>query len=128
MNWGTMEKQFVPVLEQGEFSSFIESCVETARRSETHKVYPPEIPDLFALYSRVRNEKSVAILEIGSGWSTLVLLKALEENRISHGKWVAENIRHPNPYSLLTIDCSEFFQNIACNRLTPHLGEITDCP
>ena len=114
MNWGTMEKQFVPVLQQGEFSSFISSCVENARTVESHPVYPPEIADLYALYSRVRNEKSVAILEIGSGWSTLVLMKALEENRISHGDWVSENIRHPNPYSLMTVDCSEFFQKIAC--------------
>jgi hypothetical protein len=80
-----MEKQFVPVLSQAEFSSFLSNCVENARESETHPVYPPEIADLYALYSRVRNEKSIAILEIGSGWSTLVLVKALEENRISFG-------------------------------------------
>ena len=128
MNWGTMEKQFAPVLQQGEFSSFISSCVENARTVESHPVYPPEIADLYALYSRVRNEKSVAILEIGSGWSTLVLLKALEENRISHGDWVSENIRHPNPYSLMTVDCSEFFQKIACERLKPYQGETKVIP
>ncbi len=115
-----MEKQLVPILKQEEFSLFLGSCVESARRNETHPVYPPEINDLYALYSRVRNERSIAILEFGSGWSTLVLLKALEENRISHGDWVFENLRHPNPYSLMTIDCSEVFQSIACERLTPH--------
>ena len=123
-----MKKQFVPVLEQGEFSSFISSCVETARVGETHPVYPPEIADLYALYSRVRNERSVAILEIGSGWSTLVLAKALEENRMSYGDWVSGNIRHPNPYSLMTVDCSEFFQSIAIDRLTPHHGDTKVLP
>ena len=123
-----MKKQFVPVLEQGELSSFISSCVEAARIGETHPVYPPEIADLYALYSRVRNERSVAILEIGSGWSTLVLAKALEENRMSYGDWVSGNIRHPNPYSLMTVDCSEFFQRIAIDRLTPHHGETKVLP
>ena len=123
-----MKKQFVHVLEQGEFSSFISSCVETARVGETHPVYPPEIADLYALYSRVRNERSVAILEIGSGWSTLVLAKALEENRMYYGDWVSGNIIHPNPYSLMTVDCSEFFQSIAIDRLTPHHGDTKVLP
>lgn len=128
MNWGTMKKQFVPVLKHGEFSSFVNSCTESARINENHPVYPPDIADLYALYSRVRNERSVAILEIGSGWSTLVLAKALEENRMSHGDWVAENIRHPNPYSIMTVDGSEFFQRIACDRLIPHHGETKVIP
>jgi hypothetical protein len=128
MNWGTMKKHYVPVLKQEEFSTFILRCVESALAGENHPVYPPEILDLYALYLRVRTEKSVAILEIGSGWSTLVLAKALEENRISHGDWVSENIRHPNPYSLMTVDCSEFFQNIAYERLIPHHGETKVIP
>jgi hypothetical protein len=123
-----MKKQFVPVLDREKFSFFLGGYVESARRNETHSVYPPEIADLYALYTRVRKERSVAIFEIGSGWSTLVLLKALEENRISHGNWVSENLRHPNPYSLMTVDCSELFQNIACERLTPHQGETKLIP
>ena len=118
----------VPILDFEHFSKFMDNCLSEAKKSETYPVYDPVLTDLYALYSRVRREKSIAILEFGSGWSTLVLVKALEENRISHGSWVSENIRHPNPYALMTIDCSEFFQKIACERLEPYIGEIKLMP
>lgn len=124
----TITDNLVPILDYEQFSSFMKSCILSAHESETYPVYPPDLLDLYALYSRVRKEKAIAILEFGSGWSTLALTKALEENRISYGQWVAKNIRHPNPYSIMTIDCSEFFQNIACARIVPHKGSTEVLP
>jgi len=45
---------------------------------------PPQLSDLYSLYAKVRVEKSLAIIEYGSGWSTLALAKALDENRRSY--------------------------------------------
>ena len=50
--------------------------------------YPPDLLDLYYLYEIIRLNKRITILEYGSGWSTLILYKALlnlkQNIRISH--------------------------------------------
>jgi hypothetical protein len=66
----------------------------------------------------VREKAVVSILEFGSGWSTLALSIALQENLIDFGEAHLRSIRHPNPFQLLTLDASEKWQGIALARLT----------
>jgi hypothetical protein len=86
------------------------------------EVYPPTIDDLYSLYSTVRKKKSIAILEFGSGWSTLALTLALDENKSNYEDYVNSHIRHPNAYSLMTVDCSAEFQSIALDRILKPLN------
>jgi hypothetical protein len=85
-------------------------------------IYPPRIDDLYSLYSTVRMKKSIAILEFGSGWSTLALTLALDENKSSYENYVNSHIRHPNAYSLMSVDCSSEFQSIALDRIQKPLN------
>lgn len=80
--------------------------------------YDPEINDLYFLYSLVREKAVVSILEFGSGWSTLALSIALQENLVDFGERHLRSIRHPNPFQLLTLDASEKWQEVALSRLT----------
>lgn len=96
------------------------------------KPYPPVLTDLYSLYTNVRKHRAIAILEFGSGWSTSALALGLEENRESYGEFVYTNLRHPNPFRLMTVDASSEFLEIAVNRakcilgdrLLPHLSEV----
>lgn len=86
------------------------------KRVNGRSIYPPLIEDLWSLYDNVVSRKVVSIMEYGSGWSTLVLALALEHNMKSFGDFVESNIRHPNPFCLLTVDSSRAFSNISVRR------------
>ena len=78
--------------------------------------YPPLIEDLWSLYENIVKRRVVSILEYGSGWSTLVLALALEHNKKIYGDLVSSEIRHPNPFHLMTVDSSRSFSKIAVRR------------
>lgn len=111
----------LPVKDPLEFKTYILSCARE-RDLNNMDIYPPEFDDLYSLYSKVREKKSIAILEFGSGWSTLALTLALDENRSSYGKYVTSLIRHPNAYLLMSVDCSSEFQIIALDRIQKPLS------
>ena len=114
-----------PIMSVNQFEEFILSTApKTAESIENETIYAPELDDLYSLYTKVRNNKIVAVIEFGSGWSTLALAKALDENRLSFSQYVKKNIRHPNPFRVLTIDASQHFQGLALERLEPQLLEI----
>ena len=112
-----MTSNIIPIMSFDNFEDYI-SGFPLERIASNEAVYPPDLKDLFSLYTKVRTSKAIAILEIGSGWSTLILAKALDENRMSYSNEVIGKIRHPNPYTLMTVDCSLEFQAIALSRLT----------
>ena len=87
-------------------------------------LYLPELDDLYSIYSAARKQRSVAILEFGSGWSTLALAKALKENFDSFGNNYLAEIRHPNPFKLMSVDCSKTFQKLAIERLGSDLRSL----
>jgi hypothetical protein len=118
-----------PVMSAIQFEEFILSIAsETTNKFEDKALYPPELVDLYSLYTKVRNNRSVAIIEFGSGWSTLALARALDENRLSFSQYVEDNVRHPNPFSLMTIDCSKGFQTLALDRIPKELSETIIVP
>ncbi len=90
-----------------------------ARESSATEIlaYEPEINDLYFLYCVVREKAVVSVLEFGSGWSTLALAIALQENFVDFGDAHIKSIRHPNPFQLLTLDASEKWQGVALSRL-----------
>lgn len=47
---------------------------------------------------------------------------ALRENKSSYEDYVNSHIRHPNAYSLMTVDCSAEFQSIALDRILKPLN------
>lgn len=98
-----------------EFKTFLESGINPSAYDD---VYPPEIRDLYRLYKFVREKRIVSCLEFGSGWSTLVIAKGLQENKESWSQWLNTRVRHPNPFKLLTVDSSEHYQKIALERVT----------
>lgn len=118
------------ILSRSKFEEFINSVGKPQERlvAEGESVYPPEIDDLYSLYVKVRENKVVAIIEFGSGWSTLAMAKALDENRINHSEYVMQNIRHPNPFKLMTVDSSSIFQNLALSRIPIDLSETEIIP
>jgi len=87
--------------------------------------YPPNLKDLYSLYRCIRQYKVVAALEFGVGWSTLIIALALAENEELFGASFKKLVRHPNPFKVLSIDTSDYFINIARERVPKHLLPYT---
>ena len=110
-------------MNSGEFSAFVgENC----REIRSSGVYPPELDDLYFLYCFVRDTSAVSVLELGGGFSTLAMAKALRENELSFGTSHRSCVRHPNPFKLLSVDASKKFSELARARLPPDLLRIVN--
>ena len=119
----------IPILSIEEFEEFLISVSSGSTDSvESSIVFPYNLADLYSLYLSVRNNRIVAILEFGSGWSTLALTIALEENRRSFSKYIELNVRHPNAFTIMTVDCSEKYQAVALKRIPDNLATIRIIP
>ncbi len=101
-----------------DLKTFKELLLSRESSSPENLAYQPEMNDLYFLYSLVREKAVVSILEYGSGWSTLALAIALQENFVDFGDAHTRSVRHPNPFQLLTLDASEKWQGVALSRLT----------
>jgi hypothetical protein len=91
--------------------------------------YGPELDDLHHLYALARRTAAVSVMEFGSGWSTLVLALAVHENALSFGD--TYDVRHPNPFQLLSVDVSAEYSARSLDRLPPELrarvvAQVTD--
>jgi len=91
--------------------------------SSTTQAIPPNIQDLYSLYRIIKKNNVLAVTEFGSGFSTSVIALALSENKLNLGS-LASSIRHPNPFSLMTVDCSAEFMNLSLNRIPQSLRTV----
>jgi len=83
--------------------------------------YPPLVADLFSIYKYIRENRVVSVLEFGCGWSSLVIAEALRENYELHSEFFLKEVRHPNPFQLLSVDTSSHYISIAKSRLSTDL-------
>ena len=101
-----------------------ELSVLVAQHTSIPEIYPPILEDLFSLYSVVRTTRATSILEIGSGWSTLVLAHALLENSDEFGEALRESHLKLTPFSLSSVDASSKFADLALSRLSRRQRQI----
>lgn len=109
----------IEIMEIENFKNFIANLDD----SKSTQTIPPNIQDLYSLYCIIRKNNVLAVTEFGSGFSTSVIALALSENKLSFGK-LASSIRHPNPFSLMTVDCSAEFMNVSLSRIPQSLLSV----
>ena len=85
--------------------------------------YPhiPDLKDLYYLYNLIVLNNKISILEYGTGWSSLIIYKALLFNKNKNKK--KYYTRADNPYSLDIIDNSKKFLKISKERLDKNFGK-----
>ncbi len=96
---------------------------EAAREIGQDASYGPELADLYRLHRFVIDWKRTTVLELGVGWSTLVLAHALKLNRERHRDAVVRLRRH-DPFRVIAVDNEERFLDIAFERLPDELREF----
>ena len=70
---------------------------------KTSNPYKPDLRDLYNLYHLIILNKRITILEFGSGWSSIVMLLALNELKKKYSKDVAK-LRRNNPFELFILE------------------------
>ena len=103
------------------FDEFADFIYSVSKNDDPNMFYPPELDDLYFLYSFVRDHSVVSVLELGGGYSTLAMAKAVRENEEAFGPEHVKSVRHPNPFKLLSIDASKEFSRAARGRLSSDL-------
>jgi len=98
----------VPLREPSDLAAYVAasraSSQGVAPDGDVATPYGPELDDLHHLYALARRSAAVSVMEFGSGWSTLVLALAVHENEASFAG--TYDVRHPNPFRVLSVDAS----------------------
>lgn len=103
--------------------------VETGNRfhavdPENLSPYPPKWDDLARLHWLTRAREVVSVVEFGAGYSTSVIAHALEINERELKEWALANRRIENPFTVLSVDQSEFWLQETIKRTSPKLREF----
>jgi len=115
----------VKLLRQDQFDNFLSECaidVDLATNPETENPYSCELDDAYSLYRMTRETAAVSILEFGSGWSTLAFALAISENKRAMGEMY--QVRHPNPFKVMTVDASAEWIATTLRRIPTSLQEF----
>jgi len=81
------------------------------------ETYLPEIEDLYRIYNLIYLNKRTTVLEFGTGWSSLVITRALRDLKIKFLNH-AKNLRRNNLFELFVIDDSKKYLNISKKRIS----------
>lgn len=70
--------------------------------------YKPQLNDLYRLYDFIVKNRRLCVLEIGCGWSSLVINKALAKNKKEFSKKLSK-IRNFNKFKHFSLDNDKFY-------------------
>tara|TARA_B100001540_G_scaffold284486_1_gene276844 strand:- start:23861 stop:24658 length:798 start_codon:yes stop_codon:yes gene_type:complete len=80
------------------------------------KPYVPELIDLYLIYKIVELNKRTTVLEIGSGWSTLIINLALNKIKKKNLK-KSKKLRRKNLFELFVLESEKKYLNITKKKL-----------
>jgi hypothetical protein len=78
----------------------------------------PEFSNLCRLHWLILLRKPLTVLELGSGYSTTVIVDAMSRLKNIFGFWANANLRVNNPFHLYSVDESQKFMNISMSRIS----------
>ena len=92
-----------------------------SEKENIKKTYSPVLSDLYSLYYLIIHNKRTTILEFGSGWSSLVIIKALIELKNKYSKKKL-NLRRRNLFELFILENEKKYLNITKDRINKKLS------
>jgi hypothetical protein len=90
---------------------------EFVNQNDGGEAYRPELDDLIRLHFIARERKVLTVLELGAGWSTLVLADAIKKNSVEFSSQIQGKIRRKDPFMVYSVETEEKYQKIVEQRL-----------
>jgi len=84
---------------------------------KSNETYGPEIEDLYRVYQIIYLNKRTTILEFGTGWTSLIIARALHDLKKKY-LYQASKLRRNNLYELFVIDDFKKYLDISKNRIS----------
>ncbi|MDB3932080.1 hypothetical protein N9374_03280 [Candidatus Pelagibacter sp.] len=88
----------------------------TVNQLKSKEPYKPELLDLYIIFQLIKTNKRISCLEYGSGWSSLLIALALNENEKQYKKEVS-NLRRNYRFKNLIIDNEKKYLSITKKRI-----------
>lgn len=104
-------------------SEFIYSVVTVEK---TYQPISPDFLDLARLHLLITKRKCINVLELGSGYSSLIIADALKANFINNGGELPQQIRRNDPWQLDSIDESEEWLRLSESRIPATLKRFVN--
>jgi len=102
-----------------------EGLLDYLRGDDEQGRIPPDYRDLARLHQAVRARRVFAVLELGTGYSTLVMADALSKNK---AEWDAlkpqPSIRCSTPFQVHAVDTSKHWIEVTSKGMPPHLSAL----
>lgn len=105
----------IPLKSRVDLAALLEAAPDTSHLAGD--ALAPQVDDLYTLYAFARLNAVVSAVELGAGWSTLVLAHAIAENAASFG--TGYDARHPQPFHLWSLEADHHWAKVASARLFP---------
>ena len=97
------------------------SALEKSVSAFEEKPFEPEYNDLCRLHWIALSRKVINTLELGSGYSTIILADAMRILDENFGGWAKKSIRSDNPFHVYAVEEEQRFLEITRLRLGPKL-------
>lgn len=94
--------------------------IKYSKRLRQNESYNYEIKDCVNLYNKIVKTRRLCILEFGSGWSTLIIAKALYDLKKKYFK-KAKKIRKKDIFCLYVIETSSKWKNLSISRIPNYI-------
>ena len=90
-----------------------------------NRPYYPELKDLYRLYKFIIDNKRTTILEFGTGWSTLIILSAIQELDDKYLNKI-KDIRKKDKFKIFVVDNELKYLKISKKRIAQFKKKIKD--
>tara|TARA_S200000501_G_scaffold240819_1_gene225660 strand:+ start:3302 stop:4087 length:786 start_codon:yes stop_codon:yes gene_type:complete len=79
--------------------------------------FAPDCDDLIRLHYIIRSRKVLTVLELGVGWSTMVMADALQKNHSDYYQEIKNTLRRVDPFTLYTVDTEKKYIDLTKENL-----------
>ena len=128
------ERKLMNIFVKNELSKLLK--LETIKKDKDQKIfdpvlnltnkYKPEIIDLARIYDLINKNKPFTVLEFGVGYSTIVIAKALYDNKKKFDEKNFNEIRNTKMFKVFSVDASEKWIEETKKNLPDYLKEFVE--
>lgn len=117
------EKELISFFKKNNLNSVVKEYLNNKNKlhhgefiKKIAKPYPPILDDLYKIFYIVTKFKRVTCMEFGTGWSTLVMAKAISQNKKKYSKKI-KKLRFSYPFEVYSIDNLKKYLRISKERV-----------
>ncbi len=111
-------KKIINFFKKKKLNFVVEECLRDNTKEDIFidTPYKPDLYDLYRLYNLISLNKRTTIVEFGTGWSTLIMIMALNENKKLFENDV-KKLRKNNPFEIFILENDQKYLNISKKRI-----------